>query len=211
MTLFGKSAILQRSTSDVQVGIPGGCFGTIKGHIELEPAMFLESIPKNECLIAPIPDMTFISHGSYNDDKLMEINNLPFTLKIRHNVTNVNHLKYIRVRHGDIHKGIPFQILPRKDTKEDGSDVQLPDSYWEADASNITITTLHFSQFLCISCKKTCDDTLVAFVTGNIKQCGQDDIADIKLFLCPSLYNIMDYKTVSWIFMWYVARVWQEA
>ncbi len=151
----------------------------------------MESIPEHECLIAPIPDLTFIAHGAEEVNKKA----FPFTILMKHNVSNKSHLGHIRVRHGDIHKGIAFQLIPRKG--EFSKESTLPESYWEADEKYIKITTTHFSQFICTSRRKTCDDKLQAFVYGNIKECGQNNIADIKLFLCPSLYQIMDYKTVS--------------
>ena len=182
----GKGGILQDPASDVGVIIPKGVYGTLKGHIETDPTDYLHIIGKKECLIAPIPDFTF--------DRTDRMLTKPrFKIRMKHALTNKYNLNCIRVLHGDIHKGKLFEDIPRRGAFMS----QYFDAFWEADGEYITITTSHFSQFICRSCKMTCGDDLQTFVYGNMRDVGNDKIAEVKVFLCPPLFKIMDFKEVS--------------
>ncbi len=184
----GMGVTLQGPHSDVQIDLLQGTQGTIVGHVELNPQAFLQHIPESECLIAAIPDYTFYS--KYNH-KLSLIKH-KFKITIRHTLENPEDLPYIRVRHGDIYKGTQFELIPHKDDNPAGNEI-----YWEADINNIIITTTHFSQFLCTSCKIICDTRLVAFVTGTIREIDSCRIAESVLFMCPLQFTTKDYKMVS--------------
>ena len=180
---------LQSPHSDVKVDILEGTEGILVGHVELNPTEYLQHFPENECIIAAIPDYTFYPK---NNDKQALMKN-KFRVTIKHTLENSEDLAFIRVRHGDIHKGNQFEVIPHKDNKPKGSEV-----YWEADISNIIITTTHFSQFLCTSCKVICDTRLVAFVTGTIREIDLScQIAESVLFMCPLQFTTREYKMVS--------------
>ncbi len=185
----GKGGILQDPASDVSVIIPDGLCGTLKGHIETDPTDYLHAIGTNDCLIAPIPDFTFERKDTLRPKPR-------FKIRMKHALKSMLDLVYIRVKHGDIHKGQPFRLIPRKPWNG-SEDVDIMDMYWEADREYITITTSHFSQFVCTSCKMTCGDDLQVFVYGNMKDVANDKIADLKVFLCPMLFKILDFKEVS--------------
>ncbi len=187
---IGEPVTLKGSYSDVQIDVPCGMHGTLVGHVELSPKQFLEQIPENECIIAAIPDFTFITNE--NEQNISSVKRPKFQIKLRHTLESMEDLKYIRVRHGDIHNDIKFELIPHKDNNLEQSEI-----FWEADMYYITITTTHFSQFLCTSCKIVCDTKLIALVTGSIHEIDSTRIAESVLFLCPLQYNTKDYQKVS--------------
>ncbi len=184
----GSPVTLKGPCSDVQIDILNGTHGTLVGHVELNPYQYLEHIPDNECIITAIPDFEFISKTYTKENSC----NPKFQIKLKHTLQEVEDLNYIKVRHGDIYKGIPFDLIPHKDNSPEGSEI-----FWEADIDYITITTTHFSQFLCTSCKVVCDTSLVAVVTGTMKEINSTRIAESVLFMCPPQYVTNDYLKVS--------------
>ncbi len=184
-TTHGHPITLKGPSSDVEVHILSGTFGTLVGHVELDPVPYLKYIPKNECIIAAIPDFEFST--------AVGIQTPQFQIKLRHTLQSAEDLNYIQVRHGDIRQNKNFELIPHKDDNPKRSEI-----FWEADINFITITTTHFSQFLCTSCKKVCDTRLVAYVTGAIKEIpGSCTIAETVLFMCPHQFTTKDYETVS--------------
>ncbi len=186
-TANGHNITLQQPYSDVQVEMLNGTHGTLTGHIELDPLPYLKYIPENECIITAIPNFTFSQNQNIEDLKPR------FRIKIRHiigeNGTEED-LKHIHVRHGDIRHGI-FTFIPHKDNNSEGSQ-----TFWEADINYITITTTHFSQFLCTSCKTICDTRLMTLVSGAVKEFSALMIAECALFVCPLQFSTKDYKLV---------------
>ncbi len=182
---------LQGPNSDVEVEVLQAIQGTLVGHVQLNPEAFLKHIPETECLIAAIPDYNF-----YPQHNRKESSGKPrFKITLKHTIENPDDLKYIQVRHGNIYTGTNFEIIPHTDNNPEGRDI-----YWEADINNIAITTTHFSQFLCTSCKVICDTRLVAFVTGAVRKINSCRIADIVLFMCPLQFTTEDYKKVYTFF-----------
>ncbi len=185
----GIGSTLKMPLSSVQITIPDNLHGWLKGYVELDPADYIDRIPDNECIIAPLPVFTYI------DSKLKTfcvVNEVPkFKITLKHTVKNKRDLEFIRVCHGDINTGMPFNKIPRKNDARN-------DIYWEADTEYITITTTHFSQFICTTCKRNCDDKMQLFLSGDIKNRSSNlTEAETKVFLCPSLYTIIDYRNVS--------------
>ncbi len=184
----GDPVTLRGPVSDVQVDILSGAYGTLVGHVELNPKQFLDYIPTNECIITAIPDFAFIPKTDTKENS----QNHKFQIKLRHTLGNKEDLKYIQVRHGNIYKGTNFELIPNKENNQEGSEI-----FWEADINFITITTTHFSQFLCTSCKMECDTKMVAFVSGVLKDINSTTIAESVLFFCPLQYATKDYQKVS--------------
>ncbi len=178
---------LQGPNSDVRVEILQAADGILVGHVELNPNAFLQHIPKSECLITAIPDYKFYPQQSSKDIRPKPL----FKITLKHTLENPDDLKYIQVRHGDIYTDTTFEKIPHKDNNPERRDI-----YWEADKNNIMITTTHFSQFLCTSCKIVCDTRLVAFVTGAVRKVNASQIAENVLFLCPLQFTTQDYKMV---------------
>ncbi len=75
---------LELPRSDIRVIIPAGINGLFTGYIELDPTPYLQSIPENECLIAPIPAFTFNENWKIPSPHRK---NLPkFQIKLKHTV-----------------------------------------------------------------------------------------------------------------------------
>ena len=187
-SVTGARTTLQHPNSDVRLEIPDGLIGAVKGTINLDPKPYLQHIPPSECLIAPIPDYT--AYTRHTDVRSEEIST--FKIRLRHIITNENDLKFIRVRHGDIHKDKAFIPIPNKCNAQDWDE-----AFWEADTEYIIITTRHFSQFLCTSCKVLCDNNVQAFVFGTLRDIPRSGVeVDMKVFLCPALFRLTDYRKV---------------
>ncbi len=184
-SVYGEGLDIKLPGSDVRVQIPKGEYGTLKGYVECDPTHFLEHIPESECLVAPIADFTFSPFTAKLDTYAGKMK-----ICLKHTVNNQENLKYLRVRKGNIQNGGPFEIIPRKVPAGSGG------TYWEADTNDLIITARHCTQFICTSCKRNCDNNLQAFMTGAMKTTGQTKFAEARLFLCPSLYRIEDYKSV---------------
>ncbi len=191
-TVSGHPVTLRGPSSDVKVDIPGGIHGILVGHVELNPGLFLQYIPQNECIITAIPDFKFTATKEIEHT----LKRPKFQIRLKHTIDNVEDLKYIRVRHGDIHKDIDFDLIPHNDNNPEGNEI-----YWEADINFITITTNGFSQFLCTSCKKLCDTRLAAFVSGAMKDLGSCIVAETVLIISPLQFTTKDYKLVSLSFL----------
>ncbi len=183
--MLGEGLDLKLPGSDVRIEISKGEYGTLQGYVECDPTEYLDHIPDDECLVAPIADFTFSPFKAKRSNNAGEMK-----IHLKHTIKNEEDIKYLRVRKGNIHKGDSFEIIPHKSSAAGSK------TYWEADTNGLTITARHCTQFLCTSCKKNCDNNLQAFVTGAIKGPDESKFAEVRLFLCPSLYHIEDYKSV---------------
>ena len=186
-TSTGEGLTLQGPCSDVTIEILPGTYGTLTGYVELDPRKYIHYV-KDECYITAIPDFEFfpsVNHGNQTKQQQR------FRIKMKHCITNEEDLKDIRVRHGDIHKGQKFQLVPHRNSVDDNCEM-----FWEADMNYIIITTTHFSQYLCTTCNKICDTKILAFLTGAIKPLGRRTLAETVLFLCPPQFGTRDYKMV---------------
>ena len=172
----GNAAVLQGPNSATELHIPKGIDAFITGYSHTNATPFLHEIPDGECLVSPVADYHIIYKGGKSEEKW-------FKIRIPHCVRNVDDLKHIRVRHGDIYRNIPFTDAPSE-------------SFYVLD-TDIIIYTTHFSQFICTSCKKTCHRDGKAFVFGAVSppKCLPVTSA-LRLYLCSPLYRITDYKMV---------------
>ena len=175
----GNRAVLQGPDSGAKLHVPSGLDGFISGHMHLDANPFLQFIPESECLVSPIVE--YIWSPSEGKESVPW-----FKIKIPHCVTKYDDLKTIKVRHGDIHKSLPFVELP------------TITCHFDVDTNHIIIYTQHFSQFICTSCRKLCQAEAKAFIFGSISPFQYKPIrSTLKLYLCSPLYNLLDYKMVS--------------
>ena len=176
----GAGGILQGTASHVRLFIPKKLYAFVCGYIHLDPKLFLHEIPKNHCLIAPI-----VEYHCYASNQCVTNKPLWFKIKVPHCIAQKDHLQSVQVRHGDIHKGIPFTKLPTRE------------SFFLVDEKYIIISTTHFSQFICTSHKKTCKDRGEALLFGRLTRWpGNPSMADLRLFLLGPLLRIRDYREV---------------
>ena len=184
MRVRGESAVLQAPRSAVKLYIPEGLDIYLSGTVHTDPTPFLHVIPLTECLISPIAEYRLVS-----GDKWWNIwfKNIWFKIKVPHCLRKWSDLKSIKVMHGDIHKNVPFSELPSSTC------------HYEVDLNYITIYTKGFSQFICTSCKKTCQAEARAFVFGSISPLVETRpiTAALKLYLTSALFKIQDYNQVS--------------
>ena len=179
MRVRGESAVLQAPKSAVKLYIPDGLDAYVSGTVHTDPTPFLHAIPLSECLISPI-----VKYHLVSDDKS---GNIWFKIKVPHCLGKWSDLKSIKVRHGDIHKSVPFTELPSSTC------------HYEVDLNYIKIHTQGFSQFICTSCKKTCQAEARAFVFGSISPLVETRpiTAALRLYLTSALFKIQDYNQVS--------------
>ena len=142
----GAGGILQNKASDVLLYISRGLHAFVYGYIHTDPVPFLEEIPEDHCLVAPIVEYHYEATNDVSNKQLF------FKIKVPHCITQKKDLKSVQVQHGDIYSGIAFTQLP------------TPSSYFQVDDIYVTIYTRHFSQFICTSCNKICNGRGKAFV-----------------------------------------------
>ena len=177
----GRGGILQGAHSDVWLNIPEGLRGVVYGCVHTDPWPFLNAIPDNECLVAPIVEYHF------TPDRCRQNKNKMFVVKIRHCVKEPSDLSGIVIRHGDIHNNLEFETAP------------TPACFYEVDEQFITIYTTGFSQFICTrpGCVQSCVGQAKAFVFGKIlPYTSQAPVASLRLYVCSPLHDIKDYENV---------------
>ena len=182
----GKTT-LQAPDSDVVVTVPDGVRALLSQKVHSEFSQFRDIIPENECMIGPVVEL-YLQHQSEVHSRRKK-----YIIKIPHYLETKDQLSSIKVRCGDVNKGIPFIELRRKFTSCD----VMP--YYEVDSTHIIISTDNFSQFICTDCgrKESCHNIMV-FAFGSIDQQEQKEISrvKVKVFLCSPLYKIGDFKKV---------------
>ena len=178
----GKSAVLQAPDSAVRLHVPKGLYAFIMGHVHTEAKPFHHVIPDGECLVSPIVEYLYIS-------KQEAPKNTWFMITVPHCLEK-NDINTIKVRHGDIHKNIPFMVVPSKDC------------YFEVDEEHITIFARHFSQFICTSCKKVCHGQAKVFIFGSTSPSKhRPRTSALRSYACSPLFRIIDFKMVSTQFL----------
>lgn len=185
--LQGRGAVLQSPNSAVKMYAPHGIHALFQSHVHTDPTPFLHALPDDECLVSPLVEYECL-YSTESPDRHW------FELKVPHCAKNS---RSIRVRHGDIHRNIPFTQVPNS------MDINFPldpstDCYFEAEKKFITIYTTHFSQFICSSCERSCQTEALLFLFGSmtpLKYCPVKSA--IRLYVCSPLYDTFDYQMVS--------------
>ncbi len=182
--------------SDVTVAMPLGARGSISGTVHTDAKPFLDHIPDDECLVAPIPDFHLGTDTETNSGR--------FVMKVPH-CLNSSDLSSVVVRHGDIHKGKAFAKIPRCDNETEANSWMngpangspAPYSFYWVDDENIWICTQGFSQFICTSCKYECRGQGQAFIFGKVAgESWPAPVASVRLYMCSPLHRIEDYRKV---------------
>ncbi len=188
--------------SGVSISTPAGAQGSISCAVHTDPTLFLDHIPDDECLIAPIVDCQ-LSDGTRTDSGWFTLS-IPCCQNVDPNS--------VRVRHGNIYTEVPEpfeEIMTESEyveafakrflhEKEDRKK-ELKSSMYavRTDSNHIIIFTKEFSQFICTSCKQVCHGQGQAFVFGKILQnIGNGSVASLRLYTCSPLYLIEDYREV---------------
>ncbi len=188
--VHGFKSMLQGDHSTVKLEIPEGLYGTIKGciHTNIAPFMSHNIIPDSECLVAPIPEYTFIQSPEYQSEVAE-----PFKITLltpEQIAKDKTEYLRIRVRHGDIHTTpVKVRLMPENPTGTDSYSFRSYDR-------TIEISTRSFSQFICTVCKKYCSAGARVFIFGGITQISAKIYTRIRVYLCSFLYDLEDFKMV---------------
>ncbi len=173
--------------SSVSITTPNGTRGSISCVVHTDPTLFLDHIPDDECLIAPIVDC-----------QLSEDSQTPsgwFVLSVPH-CQNIDP-KQVTVRHGDIY-GKPSQAFQRSIHLTGSAAVSEKASFFQMNDTEIIIYTKKFSQFICTSCKLVCYGQGQAFIFGKkIEKVDAGLVTSLRLYTCSPLYIIEDYREVT--------------
>ena len=186
--------MLQGPESDVSLNIPEGARGLFTMRVHTNPARFLSVIPDDECIVSPQVEVELTKLPDEYDDIKQPL----FQLKIPHSLGVRAEHRAIRVRRGNVlHEEIVYEdISPWTErTCNDGESCS-----YKVDDKFITIFTQKFSTFICTSCKKTCQETVMIFLLGYLEQRyiePPDTLVKVKAFICSDLHGIGDYREVS--------------
>ena len=176
----------QDTNSEVCVTIPRQGRAILWQKIYTEFSQFKGIVPEEECMIGPVVELHTSNRSSQPSGKMH------YKVRIPHCLKKDEQLASIKVRTGDVYRNIPFIELRKKSGIDDGM------QYYEVDERFITIYTPHFCQFVCSTCKKTYSSFIMAYPFGTLIQEEEDEVSDVtvKVYLCCSLYDIDDFRTV---------------
>ena len=137
---------------------------------------------EDKCFVRPVVEVYLEETGKHR-----------YTIKIPHCLKTEEERLSVNVRTGDVRKKGLFQKLENK--RE--SSGKIP--YYDVDEHHIIIYTNHFTDHICSACKETCFSSIMAFPFGTILpgEDGDDTQAIVEVYLCCLLYNLEDFKTVS--------------
>ena len=140
---------------------------------------------EDKCFVRPFVEIHVEETGQHR-----------YRIKIPHCLKTEEERSSVKIRSGDVQKRVEFQELKNKQ-KASG---KIP--FYEVDEHHIIIYTNHFTEYICSSCSKTCLSYTMAFPFGTILPGEDGDHTKIKVevYLCCSLYNIEDFKTVSFYY-----------
>ena len=192
----GESKVLQGDGSEVSLTLPQGSQGVYMTRVHTDPSRFHGVIPDNECIISPLVEVENIPFQKI-DDKEEVAEKIMYAIYIPHCLSDENMWsqelwKFIKVRHGNIHKSALFREIPTKSERQENG------VYYEIKSRFITVYTDHFSQFICTICKKVCTASATVFLIGKLipSREDQETVVKLKPYFCCSLYRIEDYKKV---------------
>ena len=160
----GEARILQGDGSEVSLSIPPGSQGVYMTRVHTDNTRFPHVVPSDECIISPLVEVEQTPNTT--DFDASEPSNVPelmHTINIPHCLEDPDLWKYIIVRHGDVYKSRVFREIPT--LAKSGKSY----AYYEVNNRFITIHTTNFCQFVCTSCKRTCDAKIMLFVMGHLE------------------------------------------
>ena len=216
----GDAVTLQDPESNVSVDIPAGIKGILRRKIHTEFSRFLHIVPDEECFIGPVVELHL---KPFPDD---ESEQHQYRIRIPHCLQTKEEMSLVKVRCGDTRRKIPFRELPNNQqqsasgTDEERSSIKIHSGddkkivelknrqrtsgkipFYEVDEHHVVIYTNHFTEYICSSCSKTCLSYIMAFPFGCILpgEDGDDTQTKVEVYLCCSLYNIADFKKVSFL------------
>ncbi len=186
---------VQKNT-DIFLDIPKGIQGIIIAAVHADPTPFLDIIPDDECIIAPIVTLNYKPRSNKYSLELLKANpENYFTLLIPHIVKE--NRDAIIVRSGcslEFHgKKSGYQLISRKGYAKTGSHKGIF-TLDAQDKGNIQIETQQFSAYICTSTDHRCEKEAVGLIYGVFLH---ENLAMIRVYLANSLYKKKAHRSVS--------------
>ena len=185
----GNSTILQPPDSEVCLQIPEGSTGVYILGIDTDFSEFLTAVSEDECFISPVVKIIHVMPNR-------KIQGTHF-LKIPHSIRNKSHLDAVTVKKTVSEDCNGFIELPQQDEVLDGT------SSYSVYPDYVRVSCNSFSDFVCISCRKTCLSSIKAFIFSKLKNrpgiSTRAPVSTLQVisFLCGSLCGIEEFREVS--------------
>ena len=184
---LGRERILQHPESEVSLNIPQGSEGLFVMGVHTDHNKFKNFLKEDECFVSPVVEVKRRNLTDESPHRNVIIN-------IPHCLTDTKSLQYIRVKKGDSFHSSTFIELEKADK------LNTNDSNYHVDKKKfVRITTREFSEFICTSCKNTCQAKIRVFLFAALQAWKRNKVTTLKVksFLCSHLFKIADYRNVS--------------
>ena len=183
---LGRERILQHPESEVSLNIPQGSEGVFVMGVHTDHTKFKSILREEECFVSPVVE---VKRKNLTNESLP----VNATINIPHCLTETTSLQYIRVKKGDSCHSITFTELKKAD------ELNAKDARYCIDKNFVRISTQEFSEFICTSCKNTCQAKIRVFLFAALRAWKRNKVTTLKLksFLCSQLFRIAVYRNVS--------------
>ena len=181
-----RERCLQHPESEVSLHIPEGSEGVFVMGVHTDHTKFKNFLKEEECFVSPVVEVK--RRNLTNESPYMKV-----TINIPHCLTDTKSLQHIRVKKGD-------SFLSNSLTELENTDVlKTNDVHYHVDKNFVRITTQEFSEFICTSCKNTCQAKIRVFLFAALQAWKRNKVTTLKVksFLCSHLFKIADYRNVS--------------
>ena len=153
---LGRERILQHPESEVSLNIPQGSEGVFVIGVHTDHTKFKSILREEECFVSPVVEVK-------RKNLTSESPHMNATINIPHCLTDTNSLQYIRVKKGDSCLSRTFTELKK------ASQLNTKGAYYYVDKNFVRITTQEFSEFICTSCKNTCQAKIRVFLFATLR------------------------------------------
>ena len=198
--VYGEPCVVQAENSQVKLHVPEGVYGAILANIHTNHARFMHHVPDDDCLVAPLCE--YHLKEPYREmilDKKIKVEILQpslgdndYRIEMPHIVNDVSKVRpLIRVRHGNLHSGVP--ALEKLSPKQKDDSISF-----DIDEELVTIHTNHFSGYI-VSAKgiNCCAHSANLHVFASLRNIpNKKPLATMEVYLTRILYDIEDYKHV---------------
>ena len=197
----GEPCVVQAENSQVKLHVPDGVHGTIVANVHTNHARFMHHIPEKDCLVAPVceyhlqqPYREAALCGKYGfliPPPLPE--NVKYRIEMPHIIEDVEKVRpHIRVRHGNLHSGIPPLEKHSAKTHKGKMSHNINENF-------VTIHTGHFSGYI-VTAKgiKCCGQRAKVHLFAALRNIFEaKPLATVKVYLSSIHSNIDDFQFVS--------------
>ena len=185
---LGQARNLQFPGSDVSLDIPDGYNAVYVMGVHTDHSDKKDILSQEECIVSPAVEVLHRSLGNSINEIWLE----RLTLNIPHCMRDESALKLIRVKRRDVSRGIPFQELKyAKNPEADKNSYSVSRTF-------VRIKTRNFSEFVCTTCKITCQASVRIFLFAALNAWRRNDntTVKIKILLVQFLFRITEYRNV---------------